>query len=130
MNPKATVVIAEDHPEMLEAVSRVLLGEVDIVSTVQDGISAVRVVADLRPDVAILDMSMPKMGGLEVAQELKKLKVLTRIVFITIQSDPDYDRVMNVLGASCVLKMRMQTDLIPAITEALNGRMFVSHASS
>lgn len=129
MTSKATVLIAEDHPEMLEEVSAVLQGEFEIVSAVRDGLSAVRMAVELKPAVVILDMSMPGMGGFEVAQELGRLQPSTRIVFITIQYDPDDVQVMTSIGASCVLKMRLRTDLIPAIREALSGRAFVSSHS-
>jgi len=126
MTSKPTVVIADDHPEMLEAVSQFLREEFDIVSTVQDGASALQVVIELKPAVVILDVAMPKMGGIEVAQELKRLKLSSKIIFISIQNDPGYIQVLTAMGASYVLKMRIQTDLIPAIRETLHGRVFVS----
>jgi len=126
MTSKPTVVIADDHPEMLEAVSQSLREEFDIVSTVQDGTSALQVVTELKPAVVILDIAMPKMGGIEVAQELKRLKLSSKIVFISIQHDPGYVQVLTTMGASYVLKRRIQTDLIPAIRETLDGRVFVS----
>jgi DNA-binding NarL/FixJ family response regulator len=126
MISKPTVVIADDHPEMLEAVSQLLREEFDIVSTVQDGASALQVVTELKPAVVILDIAMPKMGGIEVAQELKRLKLSSKIIFISIQNDPGYIQVLTAMGASYVLKMRIQTDLIPAIRETLHGRGFVS----
>jgi len=126
MISKPTVVIADDHPEMLEAVSQSLREEFDIVSTVQDGASALQAVTELKPAVVILDISMPKMGGIEVAQELKRLKSSSKIILISIQNDPGYIQVLTTMGASYVLKMRIQTDLIPAIRETLDGRVFVS----
>jgi len=126
MTSKPTVVIADDHPEMLEAVSQFLREEFDIVSTVQDGASALQVVIELKPAVVILDVAMPKMGGIEVAQELKRLKLSSKIILISIQNDPGYIQVLTAMGASYVLKMRIQTDLIPAIRETLHGRVFVS----
>jgi len=126
MTSKPTVVIADDHPEMLEAVSHLLREEFDIVSAVQDGASALQMVTELKPAVVILDISMPKMGGIEAAQELKRLKLSSKIIFISIQNDPGYIQVLTAIGASYVLKMRIQTDLIPAIRETLHGRVFVS----
>jgi DNA-binding NarL/FixJ family response regulator len=126
MTSKPAVVIADDHPEMLEAVSQFLREEFDIVSTVQDGASALQVVTELKPAVVILDVAMPKMGGIEVAQELKRLKLSSKIIFISIHYDPGYIQVLTAMGASYVLKMRIQTDLIPAIRETLHGRVFVS----
>ena len=126
MTSKSTVVIADDHPEMLEVVSHLLQEEFDIVSTVQDGVSALQVVTELKPAVVILDISMPKMDGIEVAQELKRLKSSSKIILISIQNDPGYIQVLTTMGASYVPKMRIQTDLIPAIRETLHGRVFVS----
>jgi DNA-binding NarL/FixJ family response regulator len=126
MTSKPTVVIADDHPEMLEAVSHLLQKEFDIVSAVQDGVSALQVVTELKPAVVILDISMPKMDGIEVAQELKRLKSSSKIILISIQNDPGYIQVLTTMGASYVPKMRIQTDLITAIREALHGRVFVS----
>src|SRR5262245_66463750 len=111
MTSKPTVVIADDHPEMLETVSHLLQEEFDIVTAVKDGILAWQVVNELKPDVVILDISMPKMGGIEVAQELKKLKLSSKIVFISIQNDPGYIQVLIAMGASYVRKMRIRTDL-------------------
>jgi DNA-binding NarL/FixJ family response regulator len=130
MTSKPTVVIADDHPEMLEVVSHLLQEEFDIVSTVQDGVSALQVVTELKPAVVILDISMPKMDGIEVAQELKKLKLSSKIIFISIQNDPGYIQVLTAMGASYVFKMRIRTDLVPAIQETLNGRLFVSPRQS
>jgi DNA-binding NarL/FixJ family response regulator len=130
MTSKPTVVIADDHPEMLEVVSHLLQEEFDIVSTVQDGVSALQVVTELKPAVVILDISMPKMDGIEVAQELKKLKLSSKIIFISIQNDPGYIQVLTAMGASYVFKMRIRTDLVPAIQETLNGRVFVSPRQS
>jgi DNA-binding NarL/FixJ family response regulator len=126
MTSKPTVVIADDHPEMLEAVSHLLQEEFDIVSAVQDGVSALQVVTELKPAVVILDISMPKMGGIEVAHELKKLKLSGKIIFISMQNDPGYIQVLTAMGASYVLKTRIRTDLVPAIQETMNGRVFVS----
>jgi DNA-binding NarL/FixJ family response regulator len=104
----------------------VLQEEFDILSAVQDRVSALQAITELKPTVVILDISMPKMGGIEVAHELKKLKLSSKIVFISMQNDPGYIQVLTAMGASYVLKTRIRTDLVPAIQETLNGRVFVS----
>ena len=111
---------------MREQLSRLLQNDLDIVCAVDDGISAFRAVAEHEPSLAILDVSMPKMSGIEVAHELKKLKLATRIIFISIQSDRDFVQAMTSLGASYVAKVRMRTDLLIAVREVLNGRIFIS----
>jgi len=124
--PRHTVVLAENHPEMRRLLSRLVQNDLDVVCAVDDGISALRAVTEHEPSLAILDVSMPKMSGIEVAQELKKLKLATRIIFISIQNDRDYVQTMTSLGASYVAKVRMRTDLLIAIREMLNGRIFIS----
>jgi DNA-binding NarL/FixJ family response regulator len=124
--PRHTAVLAENHPEMRQQLSRLLQKDLDVVCAVDDGISALRAVTEHQPSVAILDVSMPKMSGIEVAQELKNLKLATRIIFISIQNDRDYLQAMTSLGASYVAKVRMRTDLLVAIHEMLNGRTFIS----
>lgn len=126
--PRHTAVLAENHPEMRKQLSRLLQNDFDVVCTVDDGISALRAVTEHEPSLAILDVSMPKMSGIEVAQELKKLKLPTRIIFISIQNDRDYVQAMTSLGASYVAKVRMRTDLLIATHEMLNGRIFISPA--
>jgi CheY-like chemotaxis protein len=95
MAPRHTVVLAENHLEMRKQLSRLLQNDLDIVCAVDDGISALRAVTEHEPSLAILDVSMPKMSGIEVAQELKKLKLATRIIFISIQNDRDYVQTMT-----------------------------------
>jgi DNA-binding NarL/FixJ family response regulator len=124
--PRHTVVLAENHPEMRRLLSRLVQNDLDIVCAVDNGMSALRAVTEHEPSLAILDISMPKMSGIEVAQELKKLNLATRIILISIQSDRDYVQAMTSLGASYVAKVRMRTDLLIAIREMLNGRVFVS----
>jgi DNA-binding NarL/FixJ family response regulator len=124
--PRHTAVLAENHPEMRKQLSRLLQNDFDVVCTVDDGISALRAVTEHEPSLAILDVSMPKMSGIEVAQELKKLKLATRIIFVSIQNDRDYVQAMTSLGASYVAKVRMRTDLLMATHEMLNGRIFIS----
>jgi DNA-binding NarL/FixJ family response regulator len=126
MVPRPTVVLAEDHPEMRKQLARLLENDLDIVCAVDNGISALQAVTEHEPSLAILDVSMPIMSGIEVAQELQKLKLSTKIIFVSIQSDPDYLQTMTSMGASYVAKVRMRTDLLIAVREMLNGRIFVS----
>jgi DNA-binding NarL/FixJ family response regulator len=123
---KATIVLADDNPAMLAEVSRFLNGHFDVLASVSNGALAVQNVVDLRPDIVILDIAMPVMGGMEAAREIKRLNLPTKIIFLSIQKDRDYIEAATQMGASYVLKPRMQSDLLPAINEALAGREFVS----
>jgi DNA-binding NarL/FixJ family response regulator len=122
----ATIVLADDNHAMLAEVSNFLRYSFNIVASVSDGALAVKSVLDLQPDVAVLDIAMPVMTGIDAAREIKRLGLHTRIVFLSIQQDLDYLETAAEVGASYVLKSRMKSDLVPAIEKVLSGRLFVS----
>lgn len=123
---KPTIVLADDHRPMLEELTRLLKREFKIVAAVTDGALAVERVADLKPDSVLLDIHMPVMGGIEVAQQLRRSGSSVKIIFLTIETDSEYVRLATTLGASYVIKSRLRRDLLIAIKEALAGRLFVS----
>jgi DNA-binding NarL/FixJ family response regulator len=116
---RPTVVLADDHPGMLAAVFNFLQPHCQIVAAVENGISALQATSEWRPDIAILDIAMPGMTGIEAAQRLCEMKSSTRIIFLTLQSDPAYIEAADALGAGFVLKSRMCSDLLLAIETAL-----------
>jgi DNA-binding NarL/FixJ family response regulator len=124
--PKPRIILADDFRPMLEEVSRLLEREFEIVAAVSNGALAVEAVADRKPDAVLLDIHMPEMSGIEAAQQLRRLGSSARIIFLTIEKDPEYVRLATALSACYVVKSRMPRDLIFAIHEALAGRLFVS----
>jgi DNA-binding NarL/FixJ family response regulator len=124
--PKPRIVLADDYQPMVEEVSRLLEREFEIVAAVSNGALAVEAVANRKPDAVLLDIHMPEMSGIEAAQQLRRLGSSVRIIFLTIEKDPEYVRLATALSACYVVKSRMPRDLIFAIKEALAGRLFVS----
>ena len=124
---RTRVLLADDHEAMLDRVKRLLEDQFQVVGTVRDGQAALEAVAELRPDVLILDISMPVLGGLQAALRLKQKKSKVRIVFLTVHEDPDFAREALAMGAlGYVVKPCLATDLLVAIKEVLAGRSFVS----
>lgn len=113
------VVLADDHPGMLAVVLNFLQPHCQIVAAVENGVLAVQAISEWRPDIAILDISMPEMTGIEAAQRLYEMESSTRIIFLTLQSDPAYLQAADALGAGFVLKSRIRKDLFLAIETAL-----------
>lgn len=111
---------------MLQEVSSFLQAHFPILATVSNGVSAVQTVADLRPDIVVLDISMPVMGGIEAARRIKGMGLSTNVIFLSIQRDHDYVEAAAEMGASYVLKSLMKSDLLTAINETLAGRKFIS----
>jgi DNA-binding NarL/FixJ family response regulator len=129
-DPKPTVVIADDHDGILRRVSEILHNEFRIVAAVGDGARSIEAAAKFKPDVMVLDIAMPGADGIQAAREMRLLGLTPRIIFLTVQEDPDYVQAANKLGACYVLKSRMHIDLTQAIKEALAGRIFVSSSSA
>jgi len=121
-----TVVIADDNPEILKRLARLLQSSFTIVAQAKDGEAAFNAIQELRPQLAILDVSMPKMDGLSVARELAKAQVATRVVFLTNQSGESFVAEARRFGHGYVAKLQLYSDLHPAISAALEGKFFAS----
>ncbi len=121
------VLLADDHEAMLERVARLLTTECDVVGTVTDGQQALEAARELKPDVLVLDISMPVINGIETAHRLREAGDPARIVFLTVHDDPAFAKEALEAGAlGYVIKSRITLDLMSAINEAHAGRTFVS----
>jgi DNA-binding NarL/FixJ family response regulator len=98
-----------------------------IIAEVSDGSEAVQKVADLKPDLIVLDIGLPKLNGIEAARGMRHLSPTSTIVFLSLNNDPDVVRAALSTGAlGYVHKTDVQRDLLPAIGAVLQGRQFVS----
>jgi DNA-binding NarL/FixJ family response regulator len=125
---KIRVVLADDNIQVLEYVRDFLSANCcEVVGMVTDGQAAIEAATKLVPDVVVLDLSMPVLNGIEAAKRMLEANPSTRIVFLTVEKDPDTCRAALETGTcGYVLKPRLATDLIPAIELAKDGRRFVS----
>jgi DNA-binding NarL/FixJ family response regulator len=124
---RARILLADDHPDLLKAVERQLELEFEVVGKVLDGQRLLDEATRLKPDVIVSDISMPLLNGIEAADQLKESGCQSRIVFLTVHSDPDFVRECLAAGAlGYVVKSRMIAELVPAIREALTGHIFIS----
>ena len=98
-----------------------------VISVAADGLDAVRKAEELRPDLILLDISLPGLNGLEVARQICAGAPRSTILFLSGESDPDVVRhAFSAGGLGYVLKSDAGRDLIPAIESVLLGRRFVS----
>lgn len=124
---RARILLADDHKEMRDRVMRVLEKEFEMLEAVADGQALLEAASELKPDLCLLDVSMPIVNGLEVASRLKQAGSTSKIVFLTIHEDLDFVRAAYDVGASgYVIKRRMASDLLKAIRAVLAGRTFTS----
>jgi DNA-binding NarL/FixJ family response regulator len=125
------VVLADDLKPVLSAIAGLLEGSFEIVAMASNGTTALEAILALGPDVAVLDISMPGMSGIEVARELRSRGNRAKIVFLTVHEDVDILATCVAAGGlGYVVKVLMETDLIPAMNEALAGREYVSRFPS
>ena len=120
--------LAEDNPQMAFMVESLLECACEIVGTVGNGQALLDAEPLLEPDVCVIDIGMPVMDGIEAAKRLSARGATTRIVFLTIENDPELARYAVDRGWSYVLKASMVSDLAEAIGAVLAGRVFVSPA--
>jgi DNA-binding NarL/FixJ family response regulator len=128
---KPTILIAEDHAVVLEGFRKLLGPTYDIVGTVTDGQALVKALDDLAPDIILLDLSMPRLNGLDAIERVKARRPRTRLIVLTAQEDSDTAAEAIRRGAlAYVLKSSDPAELFRAIEEALRGRVFISPAVS
>jgi DNA-binding NarL/FixJ family response regulator len=120
---RARILVADDHPSMLERISRLLSTDYDVIAAVSDGLAALEAALSLRPDLMVLDISMPKMTGLEAATKLADQAQPPPVVFLTVHDDQEFIDAARSLGAlGYVLKRNIGTELLPVIRRALAGQ--------
>lgn len=128
---RSRVVLADDRAPVLMEVAALLKESFDVVGVASDGRAALETTLRMKPDLVVLDISMPGLSGIEVAKELKRQANETKIVFLTVHEDRTIlEACQSAGGLGYVIKVLMETDLIPAIKEALAGRMFASRFPS
>jgi DNA-binding NarL/FixJ family response regulator len=127
-SPERTRVLVVDDSEVMRACATAALSNgCTVVGAVNDGPQALEAARTLRPDVIVLDISMPGMTGLEVASCLRANGSTAAVVFLTVYDDEDFVHAAKKAGGiGYVVKVRLASDLMHAVQEARAGRSFVS----
>src|SRR5262245_37107606 len=124
---RTRVLIADDHILILEAFKRLLEPEFDVVGTVAAGRALIASAAELKPDVIVLDILMPLLNGLDAGRQVKQLLPSVKLIYLTMDQDPDLAAEAFRLGASgYVLKNSAANELSFAIHEGVKGRSYVT----
>jgi len=128
---RARVLVADDHPSLLDRVVSILDGEFSVVGTVSDGETLIAREAELEPDVLVVDVCMPGISGLEAAGLIRKRGSRAAVVCLTAHNTWDVIEAAWEAGAiAFVAKSAIASDLLPAVRSALEGRRFVSESIS
>ena len=121
------VLLADDHTLLLDAFEKLLAGECNVVGAVSDGHALLEAAARLRPDVVVVDVAMPLLNGIDAARRLRQLHPDIRIVFLTMNEDPDVAAEAFRAGASgYLLKRSAASELLTAIREVTKSRSYLT----
>jgi len=125
--PSARLLIADDHRLLAEACKGLLEPEFDVVGIVTDGRSLVKSALSLKPDVVLLDISMPHLNGLDAAEQIKHRLPSAKLVFLTMNAAADVAADAFRRGASAyVLKHSAAEELVTAIRKVVHGESYLS----
>jgi DNA-binding NarL/FixJ family response regulator len=125
--PKPRIVIADDHTLLVEAFEKLLAPECEVVAKVADGRALLAAVREFRPDAVVLDLAMPLLNGLDAARQIKQTYPTIRLVFVTMNEDPDLAaEAFRAGGSAYLLKRSAGAELLTAIREAMKGRSYVT----
>jgi DNA-binding NarL/FixJ family response regulator len=121
------ILMADDHAMLLDAFRALLEPEFDVVGTVVDGRMLLEEFSRLHPDVVVLDIAMPLLNGLDAGRQLIAQRKSVKLIYLTMNPDPDLAGEALRLGASgYVLKSSAAHELKQAIHEALRGRSYIT----
>jgi DNA-binding NarL/FixJ family response regulator len=124
---KPRVLMADDHSLILAGLRKLVEGECEVVGTVEDGRALVAAAQTLRPDLILLDISMPLLNGLEAARQLRTLVPDSKLIFLTMHASPTYATEAFQAGASgYLLKHSAAEELSQAIKSVLQGRHYLT----
>lgn len=121
------VILADDHTILTEAFRKLLEPHCEVVASASDGHALLEMVPALRPDVVVLDIAMPLLNGLEAGRRIRELVPTTKLIFLTMNEDPDLAVEAIRIGASgYLLKKSAVSELFKAIQAALRGKSYVT----
>jgi DNA-binding NarL/FixJ family response regulator len=124
---RTRVLLADDHKIILNGLRSLLEPEFELVGKVEDGRALVSAAEKLRPDVIVVDISMPLLNGIEAVRQIKKVDPQVKVVFLTMHPDVTYAiRAFEVGASGYVLKHSASSELLTAIHEAIKGRTYVT----
>jgi len=121
------VLLADDHRLIRDAFSRLLESDCEVVGAVADGRAVLAEAPALRPDIVVLDIAMPLLNGLDTARQLKREMPKVKVIFLTMNEDPDMAAEAFRVGASgYLLKNSAASELLQAIREVSQGRSYIT----
>jgi DNA-binding NarL/FixJ family response regulator len=127
MTKRTRILLADDHTLMLEGFRKLLEPQHEVVDSVGDGRALVEAALRLKPDLIILDITMPLLNGIDACRQIKKEWPEARLIFLSMHANLVYLReALSAGGAGFILKSSAREELIAAIDQVMRGRFYVT----
>jgi len=124
---KPTVLLADDHTMIAEAFRNLIQADYQVVAVVGDGRALLQTALEIKPDVVVVDVGMPLLNGLSAAQQLKQTLRKVKIIYVTMNEDPDLAaEALRTGGSGYLLKSSAASELLKSIREVLRGGTYVT----
>lgn len=124
---KPRILMADDHSIVLAGLRKLVEAEGEVVGAVEDGRALVKEAQKLRPDIILLDISMPLLNGLDAARQLRKLVPESKLIFLTMHATPTYATEAFKAGASgYLIKRSAASELKHAIHAVMRGQHYMT----
>ena len=131
MTSRYRILIADDHTLVAELCKQLLETEFEVVAVVNDGRALVREASKLKPDVIVVNVAMPALNGLDAGQRVKEMLPAVKIVYLTMNPDPEVAAVAFARGASgYLLKTCAAAEMVLAVRQVLRGKSYLSRGLS
>ncbi|MEJ0089974.1 MAG: response regulator transcription factor [Limisphaerales bacterium] len=130
---KVKVLIVDDHPLFRSGLRQVVESDstLEIVGEAGDGELAVKLIQEIKPDIAILDVNLPGLNGLEIARKLQDKRLATRIIILTMHKDEETcNRALDIGAKGFVLKENAVEEILKAIAAVAAGEHYLSSSIS
>jgi DNA-binding NarL/FixJ family response regulator len=122
-----SILLADDHSLILAGIRSLLDGHYDIVDQVRDGRALVDAAVRLKPDLVILDISLPLLNGIDAARQIKKVWPEAKLLFLTMHASPAYlKEAMGAGGMGYIVKSSATDELHSAVQKTLKGQIYIS----
>jgi DNA-binding NarL/FixJ family response regulator len=129
---KNSIVLADDHPFLLEGIANILKGQpqLEIVATVKDGFELMKIMPVQNPDIVLLDLNMPGYDGLQCLQKIKEAYPLTKVIVLTSYNQPELiEEIKKLKGDGYVVKDASAQQLLEAIANVTEGKKYFPEPS-